>query len=156
MKSTLFISFILIGFVSNVFSQPDQNTKINAFLDEWHQDAADVNMKSYFNKIAEDGIYIGTDATEVWTKQEFYDWAKPYFEKGRTWNFKASERNIYLADNESIAWFDERLQASYGELRGSGVLMKEDGEWKIKHYVLSLPVPNEKFWDVNKIIEHQE
>ena len=27
--------------------------------------------------------------------------------------------------------------------RGSGVLEKQDGEWKIKHYVLSMTVPND-------------
>jgi hypothetical protein len=26
--------------------------------------------------------------------------------------------------------------------RGSGVLVKIDGKWKIKHYVLSMTIPN--------------
>jgi hypothetical protein len=28
--------------------------------------------------------------------------------------------------------------------RGSGVLVKIDGKWKIKHYVLSMTIPNKK------------
>jgi hypothetical protein len=42
-----------------------------------------------------------------------------------------------------VAWFDELLDsASYGECRGSGVVRKEGGQWKIAHYNLSIPVPN--------------
>jgi hypothetical protein len=33
--------------------------------------------------------------------------------------------------------------------RGSGVLEKVNGEWKIKHYVLSMTIPND---DINAVI----
>ena len=152
LKITLFtILFSFIGIL--LYAQESQTRNINTFLDQWHQDAADVNMEAYFDKISDDGIYIGTDATEVWTKQEFYDWSKPHFDKGKTWNFKATERNVYFNEDKSIAWFDEKLKASYGELRGSGILQKENGNWKILHYVISLPVPNEKFREVIDIID---
>ena len=35
--------------------------------------------------------------------------------------------------------------------RGSGVLVQENQQWKIKHYVLSMTVPNEKTDEVVKI-----
>ena len=35
--------------------------------------------------------------------------------------------------------------------RGSGVLQKIEGEWKIKHYVLSMTVPNENVKEVVEI-----
>ncbi len=35
--------------------------------------------------------------------------------------------------------------------RGSGVLVQENGEWKIKHYVLSMTIPNENVDEVVKI-----
>ena len=35
--------------------------------------------------------------------------------------------------------------------RGSGVLVLEKGEWKIKHYVLSMTIPNETTDEVVKI-----
>ena len=143
----------ICGIILN--AQETQTKIINTFLDQWHQNAADVNMQDYFDKISNDGIYVGTDATEVWTKQVFYDWSKPHFEKGKTWNFKAIERNIYFNEDKSIAWFDEKLKASYGELRGSGVLKFENESWKIHHYVLSLPVPNDKFREIIKIIDKE-
>jgi hypothetical protein len=151
MKKALLLPFILLS--SFLFSQDSIKTGINSFLDEWHADAAKADMAAYFDKIDEDGIYIGTDATEHWTKQAFYEWSKPYFDKGKAWTFKATERNIYLSEDGSMAWFDEKLAASYGMLRGSGVLRLNDGKWKILQYVLSLPVPNDRFRDVLDVID---
>ena len=42
-----------------------------------------------------------------------------------------------------FAWFDELLDTQMKLCRGSGVLQKIDGKWKIAHYVLSIAVPNE-------------
>lgn len=35
--------------------------------------------------------------------------------------------------------------------RGSGILVQEKGQWKIKHYVLSMTIPNENVDEVVKI-----
>jgi hypothetical protein len=37
--------------------------------------------------------------------------------------------------------------------RGSGVLEKVKGKWKIKHYVLSIAIPNEHTKEIVKIKE---
>ena len=86
------------------------------------------------------------------TKAEFYEWQKPRTKDGVAWDFNAFERNIYFGENSVYAWFDEKLTYSGGTLRGSGVLIKRNDGWKIMHYVLSLPVPNEKFSAVLKAI----
>ena len=152
MKKFLFSILILSSFY--LFAQKGDNTDVNIFIDQWHQDAADVNREAYFDKIDTDGIFIGTDATEIWTKQEFYEWAEPQFTNGGTaWDFKTIERNIYWGEKSEYVWFDELLSFSGGTLRGSGVLKKRKGSWKIMHYVLSLPVPNEKFSAVLKAME---
>ena len=50
-----------------------------------------------------------------------------------------------------MAWFDEQLEnAKLGVCRGSGVLVKADGAWKIKQYNLTMLVPNEIAEDVAK------
>jgi len=36
------------------------------------------------------------------------------------------------------------------------VLCKKHGQWKLKQYVLSLPVPNEKFKGVMEVINPKE
>ncbi|WP_296143548.1 nuclear transport factor 2 family protein [uncultured Flavobacterium sp.] len=117
--------------------------KISEFLDSWHKDASNADFKNYFDKIADDGIYIGTDATENWTKKEFEAFAKPYFDKGKAWDFKVLERNIYFSPDKKLAWFDELLDTQMKICRGSGVLEFKNGKWKIKHYVLSMTIPND-------------
>ena len=101
--------------------------------------------------MSEESIFIGTDATENWNKKQFQTFAKPYFDKGKAWNFKAIERNIYFSENGKIVWFDELLSTQMKICRGSGVLVQENGQWKIKHYVLSMTVPNDNVDEVVKI-----
>src|SRR5690242_15742378 len=69
--------------------------RVTAFLDEWHDDAAHARW-AYFDKMLPDGVYIGTDKTELWKRDEFKAWAKPYFERGKAWSFRAVQRHIYM------------------------------------------------------------
>jgi ketosteroid isomerase-like protein len=151
MKTKILI-FSLLSIVSFTLSAQNEKDIIDDLLNNWHQAAANADQQSYFDFIADDGIYIGTDATENWIKDEFFEWSKSYFENGKAWSFVAKERNIYLSGKKNIAWFDEQLEYPGGVLRGSGVLAKIKNEWKLKHYVLSLPVPNDKFKDVIEVI----
>lgn len=128
----------------------EEKQEINTVLDEWHKAAAEADYNDYFNDLTDDAIYIGTDATENWDKKAFENFAKPYFDKGAAWNFKPLQRNIYFNEDLSIAWFDELLDTQMKICRGSGVMIKKDGEWKIKHYVLSMTVPNDKIEEVVK------
>lgn len=146
-KSILF--FLLVTYFSN--AQTIEKDKINQTIDAWHKAAADVKFDAYFNVMTEDAIYIGTDATENWTKPDFKTWAKPYFDKGTTWNFIALERHIFFDKSGKIAWFDELLNTQMKICRGSGVLVKVGKEWKIQHYVLSMTIPNDEVDAVIKV-----
>src|SRR5262245_8515111 len=61
--------------------------EVHFLLDNWHRAAAKADFKAYFDAIADDGIFIGTDATENWNKKAFEAFAKPYFDRGKAWNF---------------------------------------------------------------------
>ena len=125
-------------------------------MDAWHQAASNADYSRYFDAFTPDGIFVGTDATEHWTKTEFQDFAKPYFDRGKAWDFKAVERHIYFSKNQKTVWFDELLSTWMKGCRGSGVLVKTDGTWKIKHYVLSTTIPNEHIDAVIQIKEKSE
>ena len=128
-----------------------EKQNITILLDNWHKAVAAANYEAYFGAMSEESIFIGTDATENWNKKQFQTFAKPYFDKGKAWNFKAIERNIYFSENGKIVWFDELLSTQMKICRGSGVLVQENGQWKIKHYVLSMTVPNDNMDEVVKI-----
>ena len=134
------------GFYENV-----QKKNISKLLDDFNTFAANADFEKYFDCLAEESTFIGTDATEVWNKKEFKEWAKPFFDKKTTWNFKSLKRNIYFSKDGNYAWFDELLDTQMKICRGSGVVEKVGGKWKVKQYVLSVTVPNEVVDDVVKI-----
>ena len=142
-------------FFLNSFAQNNEKSKveITTLLDNWHKAAAEANFDAYFSVMDSESIFIGTDATENWNKEQFIAFAKPYFDKGKAWSFTALERSIYFDKSGKIAWFDELLDTQMKICRGSGVLVKVGKEWKIKHYVLSMIIPNENTSEVIKIKE---
>lgn len=142
----------LLSFDSLQYKESDEKEQINNTLDAWHKTAAEAQFDRYFGMMTEDAIFIGTDPTENWDRKAFQAFAKPYFDKGKTWNFKAMERHVYLDKSGRVAWFDELLNTQMKICRGSGVLEKIGKEWKIKHYVLSMTIPNDNTDEVVKII----
>lgn len=119
-----------------------ESLKIVGVLDSLHASAAKADGKAYFGLFAPDAIFLGTDASERWTLAQFRAYAEPYFAKGQGWTYTVSERTV--TREGSVAWFDERLSnAKYGECRGTGVLIKRGGEWKIAQYNLTVPIPND-------------
>ena len=151
---TAFILLVFLVFSSCYQPKPEAEKKkevtaeIDALITKWHKDAGVCNLQDYIGAMAKDAVYLGTDATEYWTKKEFEAFCKPYFNKKTTWNFKLVKRNIYLSNDYNIAWFDELLDTKLGLCRGSGVLQKNDGKWQIEQYVLSPTVPNDKTKEV--------
>jgi uncharacterized protein (TIGR02246 family) len=134
-----------------------KKTQVAAVLDDWHQAAAAADEPRYFGHFAPDAVMMGTDATERWSRDEFRQWAKPYFDKGKAWHFKPVRRNIAFSKDAAVAWFDEALDTpNLGPARGSGVLVWDGKAWKIAQYNLSVPIPNDVFADVKKIIERKK
>lgn len=119
-----------------------EKAAISALLDSFNVAAARADYNKYFSFYDTGAIFIGTDATERWTKDSFMIWAKPYFDRGRAWNFTSVKRDIYFSENADIAWFDELLNTQMKICRGSGVLSKQGDDWKIRQYVLSTTIPN--------------
>jgi len=136
------LSFAVIS-AQEVKNSDKEKAEINIMLDGFNTAAAKADFTTYFNYFADKSTFIGTDATEIWDKKAFMIWAKPYFDKKRTWNFTSLKRNIYFSNDGKLAWFDELLDTQMKICRGSGVLEKISGNWKVRQYVLSMTVPNE-------------
>jgi ketosteroid isomerase-like protein len=142
----------LISFDALQNKVSDEREQVNRTLDAWHKAATEANFNNYFGMMTEDAIFIGTDPIENWNKKDFQAYAKPHFDRGKAWDFKAIERHIYFDKSGKLAWFDELLNTQMKICRGSGVLVKIGKEWKIKHYVLSMTIPNDNTNEVIKII----
>jgi len=117
---------------------------INQVIDNFHQAASDADSERYFDLLSEDGVFLGTDGTERWSKKEFRSYVEPYFKQGKGWTYISTKRHINLSSDGTTAFFDELLiNNNYGHCRGSGVLWKTSTGWKIAQYNLSVPLPND-------------
>ncbi len=153
-------AIIIVGFLF-ACNQPTKNietvdtareqTQINAMLDSFNRAAAKADFSAYFNFYTNDAIFTGTDATERWDKTAFMAWAKPFFDRGRAWNFTSLQRHIYFDKTGSLAWFDELLNTQMKICRGSGVVVKQGNDWKVQQYILSTTIPNDQLDSIIKI-----
>jgi len=130
---------------------------IGEVLDAFHDAASRADGALYFSLFAEDAVFIGTDATERWSVEEFRAFAEPYFSKGHGWTYTKTERHIDLAVSDKTAWFDEMLwNEKYGTCRGTGVVVLTDNGWRIAQYHLTFPIPNELSAEITSRIKELE
>ncbi len=125
-------------------SSDETRKPVDEVLDAFHRAASKCDLERYFEHFSDSGVFLGTDATERWSKAEFRAFCEPYFARGQGWTYTPVERHVRVDSRRKTAWFDERLSnEKYGEVRGSGVLVRELDSWRIEQYVMSFPVPNE-------------
>jgi len=116
--------------------------------------AARADEDAYFAFFTPDAVFLGTDPTERWTRDTFRQWAHPRFAKGKAWEITSTHRWISVSGDGNVAWFDEdAVSTTLGPVRGSGVLVRVGGAWKIAQYNLSVPIPNDRFDAVKRTIQ---
>ena len=121
-----------------------ETSNINNVLDKLHKYASEANGKKYFELFNEQAVFHGTDLNERWSIDEFKKYAQNRFDTGTGWTYTSLERNIFINSSNTTAWFDEIvINEKYGKFRGTGVLSKVDGMWKIDQYNLLFPIPND-------------
>lgn len=116
----------------------------DSIIDNWHQSATLADLDRYFNAVHDNFVFLGTAPGERWLKSEFYTFSKPYFDKGKAWDFKPSNRRWNFSEDSTVAWFDEDLDTWMRGCRGSGILMYKENQWKISYYNLTVLIENEK------------
>ncbi len=147
---------VLVAIVAALPASADVADDINARIDAWHHAAATADEDVFFGTMAKGGIYLGTDATEKWTRDELRAWSEKYFDRDVAWAFKPFNRSLYFSNDGSVAWWEEYLETRFGTCRGSGVVERIDGQWMIMHYDLNVPIPNNDIDDVLRITKHPE
>jgi hypothetical protein len=132
----------------------DAENEVNTILKFLHTAASEADGELYFDLFADHAVFMGTDASERWSVDEFKAFAEPYFSKGRGWTYEMTERHIFISADGNTAWFDEMLHnASYGTCRGSGVLIRTTDGWRIVQYNLSFPIPNDLAGEITALIK---
>ena len=128
-------------FSSSAWAEATYPEGLDSLIDGLHQDAHEGNFDRYFARYTSDAVFMGTDKSERWTIDAFKAYAAPAFEDGHGWSYSVIARN-WEGDSDT-RWFDEILfNEKLGHCRGTGVVEKIAGQWKIAHYSLTLLIPN--------------
>lgn len=150
-KSAFTAIFLAFFFSNEVLAQSEklampeeQIVSLNQFMDSWHLAAAEANAEDFFGSMREDAIYIGTDKTERWLRDDLRKWSAKAFERESAWTFVASERNWQVHLDQQFAICDELLTTWMGPCRATAVITWGKEGWKIIHYQLSVTIDNEK------------
>tara|TARA_R110000772_G_scaffold82075_5_gene174289 strand:- start:93 stop:593 length:501 start_codon:yes stop_codon:yes gene_type:complete len=125
-------------------------TAVIAVLNDFHDAAAKADPQRYLGHLTDNAVFLGTDEKERFPLvPDFTDYVNRGFAAGG-WDYYSINKNISFSREGSVAWFDETSisNGNGGHFRGSGVLEKIDGEWKIAQYVLSFLVYNELWEEV--------
>lgn len=148
-RNYFFIALTTLFWLVSGFTvqKPSETETIDSLLDNWHKAAAEANYDNYFGLMADNFIFLGTDPTERWNKEEFSAFCKPYFDKGKAWDFRKTERHIEISKDGKTAWFDEKINTWMKDCRGSGVLIKTGKGWKLVQYNLAVLIENDKIQD---------
>jgi len=146
--------FLFIALTSTAQSTQKDFHSLDQLIDNWHLAATQANLETYFSLTSSNFVFLGTAPGERWTKSEFMSFCKPYFDKGKAWDFKPSNRNWQFAADGTVAYFDEDLATWMEGCRGSGICVLENGEWKIAYYNLTVLIENEKIKSFIKLRKH--
>jgi hypothetical protein len=156
-SATQFIIAVLLccsfEVLANNTMNPEETQAVNQVLDGLHEAASQADLDKYLGSFTDTGVFMGTDDWERWSRPVTLDkYVAERFAGGTGWTYQSVERNINLSEGNNIAWFDEiTVSKKWGRFRGTGVLMKVQGNWKIAHYAMSVLVPNEAWEKVAEI-----
>lgn len=161
MKKLLFLIAIMFIGTMNFSSAQEMNVDQKAIydkLDDFHDAAKNADKERYLSHFAEDAVYMGTDEWERWPlTPDFKDYVSKRFDDGG-WSYHSTDRKIYVSEDRNFAWFDEIMVSnnSGNRFRGSGVLRKENGQWKFTQYIQSFMIFNEIWLEVNELIKQKK
>ncbi|NNC82898.1 MAG: nuclear transport factor 2 family protein [Flavobacteriales bacterium] len=136
--------------------QTQEAARIHQLMDGWHQAAAQADEEVFFGNMSDSAIYLGTDKSERWLRDELRSWSARFFERDTAWAFTPYDRELYFSDTGRTVWFEELLETWMGPCRGSGVLTWAEGQWKIQHYNLAMLIDNEDVSEVLEIIQQPD
>lgn len=130
-------------------NHPNEVVSIGEVIDDFHAAASEGDAKRYLGHLTDEAVFMGTDEWERWPKHpDFTDYVNARFKDGG-WSYRSVERHVKLAPGGASAWFDEvTYSETNGRFRGTGVVVKTKGGWKIAHYAMSFLVLNENWEQV--------
>lgn len=140
----LYVILLFLTEMSYAQKKESKLSPLDTMIDYWHLQASKANFEEYFEMTTDNFVFLGTAPGERWNKNQFKEFSKPYFDKGKAWDFKPKSRIWIFSEDKKTAWFDEDLDTWMNTCRGSGIMLKSKGRWKLAYYNLTVLIENEK------------
>ncbi|MEZ5570664.1 MAG: nuclear transport factor 2 family protein [Halioglobus sp.] len=125
--------------------QAHADSSPDATLDALHKAGAQADQAAFISLLAKDAVFLGLADGSRLQGQSLRDFINESFAQGKTWGYRSNERQTHLAADGTVAWFEETLeqgQAPQARGRGTGVMVRDGGEWMIVQYNLTPPQTN--------------
>ncbi len=121
-----------------------------AVLDRYYEAVGKADFDGFIALFSKDSVFYGTDASEIWSYEEFAPAIKKSFETGVGWDFDLKDRRLSVSQDGQSAWFAELAHFNNTDylLRPSGAMALHEGEWKIVQLVMGIPIPNDLYTPV--------
>lgn len=148
-QQLLFLALLLplTGIAEDTRSDSDA---VGEVIDDFHDAAAHGDKERFFSHLTDDAVFLGTDEWERWPKYpDFDNYVETRFKDGSGWTYRSVDRSIRFNERKDVAWFDEVVfSETSGRIRGTGVLTRQSGRWKLEHYAMSFLIFNENWEEV--------
>lgn len=174
MKKLLFLLFTIFAVSCNDSTKTDKenpdkqstpkadagadNKNINAILDSMHTTLKGGLLKEFPKYLSDDGLFLGTDPGEYWTKQGLMDYMKKTF-PGDTFKFvyNIEKREVLMDDAGRSALVIEQFYLPNMSrkimVRAISRVDRKDDKWTIDFYSWNMIPRNEDIDKLNKALE---
>ncbi len=145
-----------------VISQNDTSVtfprgQINKVLDSMHQGFRTKNFKLMESFLTEDGLYLGTDPSEIWSKKQLSQYFDKNVKDTNNISYTILSRNILLGKNNNTAMAIEQYYLSTMSdkmmVRSISKLVNKDNVWKISFYSWNFIPRNEDIKKINEALK---
>ncbi len=117
-----------------------------------HRAATAADGERFFAAFAPEAMIFGSTARL--TLARYRALREPYLARGQGLPSTPIEQKVYLSASGDLAWFEELVEVfEHDRLRGTGVLRRIDGAWKLVHYSAMILVPRQLAGDFAHRIE---
>ncbi|MBD0288634.1 MAG: nuclear transport factor 2 family protein [Flavisolibacter sp.] len=168
MRKLLFFFFLFFSAVSAIAqnsptAKNNSNNAVNdksrqevaAFMKRFHDGFRAGNVEALIKMEAPGSTYMGTDAKEIWTKEQFNNELLEAF-KGKGVEYSIDREEVYLLDNQTAVVVDQFIFPAISTsilVRLHSVLSKKGNDWMVALSSVTLIPRNEDLSKLNAALK---
>jgi ketosteroid isomerase-like protein len=130
---------------------------VSSLMDDYYSAWNKGDLEILVSTLDDEGIYCGTDPSELWNKQELIDMFKQNLSGNpAAQDFSPDNREIHVAENGLSAMVVEQLSMPWSPnlpVRGTYHVVKSGNQWKLDYIGWSFLANNEDIGKLNKTLD---